>query len=545
MNNFIDNLKGLGQKRLVLMGSTALGMTAALVIGLSVAMTPQYRPLVMDATAADASQMMTELESAGFEPKISNDGTVISLPEGDVARARMALAQAGLPPQGNVGWELFDENSGLGMNSFEQQINKLRALEGELSRSIETIDNVDSARVHLVLPEREAFSQERPDPSASIVVHARRGSQLQKSQAMSIRSLVAAAVPRLSPDRVTILDGTGQALLTEEDLTEGSGLNSVRTQIEERLRKNVETILAAHVGAENVRVRVTADLDNSREVVVREAFDPEQQVERSTISQSDQSDTSDGSSNSVDVANNMPGLDTGASGSGGRTSRSTSSRDEVIYEIGNTRSEVTREPGSVKRITVAVVVNGVTDEDGVYTERSPEDIERLTLLAQTAAGIDADRGDTVTVENLQFASSTAFSGRDGSQFMDLLTTNFGSILRSLSAVGIFALLMLFGVRPVLRHLFDGSKEAADANLKEADTAEVQADEAEAPVEVEDANIEDEPLDETVDDGLQDVIAIASVSGKVMRHHIDTLNKIAEKDPDATLRTLRSWINQKG
>jgi flagellar M-ring protein FliF len=546
VNNFIDNLKGLGKKRLVLMGSTALGMTAALVIGLSVAMAPQYRPLVMDATASDASQMMTELENAGFEPKISADGTVISLPEQDVARARMALAQAGLPPEGNVGWELFDENSGLGMNSFEQQINRLRALEGELARSIETIDNVDTARVHLVLPDREAFSQERPDPSASIVVHARRGSQLTKSQAMSIRSLVAAAVPRLSPDRVTILDGTGQALLTEEDLTEGSGLNSVRTQIEERLRKNVETILAAHVGAENVRVRVTADLDNSREVVVREAFDPEQQVERSTITQSDQSETSDGSSNSVDVANNMPGLDTGANGSGGRTSRNSSSRDEVVYEIGNTRSEVTREPGSVKRITVAVVVNGITDEDGVYSERSPEDIKRLTLLAQTAAGIDPDRGDTVTVENLQFASSNSMlAGRDGSRLVDLFAMNFGTILRSLSAVGIFALLMLFGVRPLLRHLFDGTKEAPQAEVVTDHDKPAEAEEATASDADEDANISDEASGDEIDDDLQDVIAIASVSGKVMRHHIDTLNKIADKDPDATLRTIRSWINQKG
>lgn len=272
MSNFIDNLKGLGRRRLILMGSTAIGLTAALVIGLSVSMSEPYRTLVADGNAATTAEMLAELEQAGFSPRLSGDGTVLSLPEGDIARARMALAQAGLPAEGAAGWELFDQSSGLGMNSFLQQINRLRALEGELARSIKTLDNIEDARVHLVLPDREAFSQERPEPSSSVVVHARRGTQINREQAVAIRSLVAAAVPRLSPDRVTILDGSGQAILTEEDANNESGFATLRAQTEERLRRNVETILAAHVGAENVRVRVTADLETSREVVVSETF---------------------------------------------------------------------------------------------------------------------------------------------------------------------------------------------------------------------------------------------------------------------------------
>lgn len=550
MDKLIENLKGLGRRRLILMGATAVGLTAALLIGLSVAITPNYRPLVMDASASDASRMVAELEKAGFSPKVSSDGTMLSLPDNEIAPARMALAQAGLPPEGNAGWELFDQSSGLGMNSFLQQINRLRALEGELARSIETIRNVEKARVHLVLPDRETFSQERPDASASVVIHARRTAPLDRSQALAIRSLVAAAVPRLSPDHVTILNGSGQAILSEEDITEGAGLNSARTEVEERLRRNVESILAAHVGAENVRVRVTADLDTSREIVVQESFDADQQVPRSVVSVTDQTETSDGSSGTVDVGNNIPGLDNGGAG-GARSERSTSSRDETAFEIGSTRSETTREPGAIKRLTVAVVVNGTWDDDGEYLPRSAEDIARLTALANSAAGISEERGDLVTVESMRFAvgdpSQTDFGGPG---LMDVFAMNFGSILRSLSAIVLVGLLLLFGIRPLMRAF----KLAQDANTEGGDLAVASASGAttkgEANGETPESATGEDNADPTAqvteqEEDEEEFISIASVSGNVMRRHIDGLNKLIETDPESSLRTIRGWINQKG
>lgn len=534
------------------MGATAVGLTAALLIGLSVAITPNYRPLVMDASASDASRMVAELEKAGFSPKISSDGTMLSLPDNEIAQARMALAQAGLPPEGNAGWELFDQSSGLGMNSFLQQINRLRALEGELARSIETIRNVEKARVHLVLPDRETFSQERPDASASVVIHARRTAPLDRSQALAIRSLVAAAVPRLSPDHVTILNGSGQAILSEEDISESAGLNSARTEVEERLRRNVESILAAHVGAENVRVRVTADLDTSREIVVQESFDADQQVPRSVVSVTDQTETSDGANGTVDVANNIPGLENGG-GAGSRSERSTSSRDETAFEIGSTRSETTREPGAIKRLTVAVVVNGTWDEEGEYLPRTAEDIARLTALANSAAGISEERGDLVTVESMRFAvgdpSQIDFGGTG---LMDVFAMNFGSILRSLSAIVLVGLLLLFGIRPLMRAFKltqDALTEGAESDIAtgasgsgtgkgEAGGASPESDSTEDGTDPSDQPDEPDEIEE-------EFVSIASVSGNVMRRHIDGLNKLIETDPESSLRTIRVWINQKG
>lgn len=533
------------------MGATAVGLTAALLIGLSVAISPNYRPLVMDASASDASRMVAELEKAGFSPRISSDGTMLSLPENEIAQARMALAQAGLPPEGNAGWELFDQSSGLGMNSFLQQINRLRALEGELARSIETIRNVEKARVHLVLPDRETFSQERPEASASVVIHARRTAPLDRSQALAIRSLVAAAVPRLSPDHVTILNGSGQAILSEEDISEGSGLNSARTEVEERLRRNVESILAAHVGAENVRVRVTADLDTSREIVVQESFDADQQVPRSVVSVTDQTETSDGASGTVDVGNNIPGLENGGGG-GSRSERSTSSRDETAFEIGSTRSETIREPGAIKRLTVAVVVNGTWDDEGEYLPRSAEDIARLTALANSAAGISEERGDLVTVESMRFAVGDPSQTEFGSTgLMDVFAMNFGSILRSLSAIVLVGLLLLFGIRPLMRALKlteDNQTDGAelDSTQATANTAKGAPNGATADGST--------PTEDGADPAAQfkeaaeveeEFVSIASVSGNVMRRHIDGLNKLIETDPESSLRTIRGWVNQKG
>ncbi|WP_286134991.1 flagellar basal-body MS-ring/collar protein FliF [Neptunicoccus cionae] len=547
LNNLIENLKGLGRKRLILMGATALGLTAALLIGLSVAMTPNLRPLVMDASASDSSRMVSELEKAGFSPRISADGTMLSLPENEIARARMALAQAGLPAEGNAGWELFDQSSGLGMNSFLQQINRLRALEGELARSIETIRNVERARVHLVLPERETFSQERPEASASVVIHARRGTPLDRSQALAVRSLVSAAVPRLSPDHVTILNGSGQAILSEEDISEGTGLNSARAEIEERLRRNVESILAAHVGAENVRVRVTADLDTSREVVVQESFDPDQQVPRSVVSVTDQSQTSDGANSTVDVANNLPGIDNGA-GAAGRSESSTSSRDETSFEIGSTRSEMIREPGAIKRLTVAVVVNGIWNDEGEYTPRSAEDIARLTALAHSAAGISEERGDQVTVDSMQFAVGATPQGDSaGGGLTDVIAMNFGSILRSVSAIVVVGLLLFFGIRPLMRAVNKMMAEAGDAAEAQTGAAAQNAEPTLRDAttgEPDETTPDPDNPPETVEED-EEFVSIASVSGSVMRRHIDGLNKFIETDPETSLRTIRGWINQKG
>ena len=172
VQDLINNLKALGRTRLMILGGVSLGLVLALLLGVSAVSRKDFAPLYKNLSMAAAGSIETTLIGAGFDARMAEDGASVSVPRGDLARARMVLAESGLPIEGDPGWELFDDASGLAMNSFMQRVNRLRAMEGELARSIQTLDGVQSARVHLVLPEREAFSRERPEPRASIIVRA-------------------------------------------------------------------------------------------------------------------------------------------------------------------------------------------------------------------------------------------------------------------------------------------------------------------------------------------------------------------------------------
>ena len=175
MQDIIANLRSLGPKKLAVLGGAFIGVIAAVFIGMNTALAPTYTPLYSELSPTSASRIVSSLEQAGFRVSLSSDGSVVSIPQEDVPRARMVLADIGLPADGMPGWELFDDKSGMGMNTFLQKVNRLRALEGELARSVQTIDGIEAARVHLVFPEREAFSRSRPDPSASVIIKHRRG----------------------------------------------------------------------------------------------------------------------------------------------------------------------------------------------------------------------------------------------------------------------------------------------------------------------------------------------------------------------------------
>lgn len=543
MKHFLDNLAGLGRRRLILMGATAGGIILALVLGLGVALAPTYRPFVTDATASTAAQIVRELEQAGFVPRNSPDGTVISLPEADIARARMTLAEAGLPAADTSGWALFDKSTTIGMNSFLQQINRLRALEGELVRSIKSIDVVDDARVHLVLPEREAFSQSRAEASASVIVRTVRGQSFERRQALAVRSLVAAAVPGLTPDRVTVLTAAGQTILAEEG-TE-NGMDDAQIQIEERLRRNIESILGAHVGAENVRVRVTAELETERRVVVEESFDPEQSVPRVVTSSNEDFQSRGAAPGAVDVANNLAAMDTGGQGGGSTESRARQS-EEKRFEIGSVRKELVSEPGSIKRLTVAAVVNGVWDAD-TYAERSPQELERLAALVRTAAGIDDGRGDLVSIESLKFAAGPSLLDEAGSSsWADLLALHLGTLIRALVGLAVVALVLLFLVRPAMRHL-SGSAKALDhsGGLPALDGLGGPMQMALAgPMAL--GGMGDPmalPALSAGDDAAE-FLSFSSVQGNVMRRYVDDFSRIVETEPEAAVRTIRAWINQR-
>ena len=306
MQELFENFKNLGRQRLFILAGTTFGILLATLLGINAVTRPDYAPIYSNLSVSSASSIEAALTSAGFNVMVGPDGTTISVPQSDTARARMVLAETGMPIDGDPGWELFDQQGGLAMNSFLQKINRVRAMEGELARSIQTLDGIASARVHLVLPDREPFTREAPTPRASVILRPQAGRAVSRKEAISVRNLVASAVAELDLTRVTVLSASGETILSEEPAGSGqSSMNSAKSSIEDRLSREIENILTARVGAGNARVHVNVELTTQREVIVEHSFNPDQQVVRSTETKTeDQTDT--GEQGNVGVENNIP-----------------------------------------------------------------------------------------------------------------------------------------------------------------------------------------------------------------------------------------------
>lgn len=564
----MNNLRSLGQARLAMLAGTGVAIVVALFVGMRLLLAPDFVQIYSGMNPGAAGAVVDTLEQAGFSVRLEDAGASVSVPAEDLPRARMALAEKGLPGDGTPGWELFDETSGLGMNSFLQRVNRLRALEGELARSIQTIQGVAAARVHLVLPEREAFTRERPEPTASVIVRGTGSRQISRRQARAIRALVAAAVPDLSASRVAVLSASGETILAEEgDGTSEITLQSVRTGIEERMASNIAALLSARVGAGNARVQVSVDLSSERQVIRQQSFDPSQQVIRSTETREETREDRKTAGGEVGVANNVPAELAGNQAGNAIDGKSSESTREIVnYEIGKTESETILEPGQVERVSVAVLVNGiynVADDGSVdYAERDPAELARLEGLIKSAVGFDAARGDVVSVDSLRFMDYSMDVGEPaGLSIGQLISTNFMAIMRGLLSLALVGAVLIFGVRPLLKQVREMSPSmqlagaGAPVGLGDAtpDTPRIASDSATpaaggtTPAIGQNGSNVGKPAPAartgTVlpPESPQDVVQVASVSGGVQRGWIDVVGEVIESHPEESLRVVKSWL----
>src|SRR3569832_2966876 len=270
--------------------------------------TPQMVPLFTDMSLDDSASIVKELDRQAITYEIKGNGTSILVPKDKVARLRMKLAESGLPKGGGVGYEIFDKSDALGATSFIQNINHLRALEGELARTIRSIDRVQAARVHRVRPERPLFSRDKVEATASIVLKVR--GQLEQTQVRAIRHLVASAVNGLKPARVSVVDESGRLLAdgaSSDNPFGGGGADERKLAFESRLRREVETIVNSVVGPGHARVQITADFDLNRITQPTDKYDPDSRVVQSSQTHKEQSGSSDSAGGPVSVGNNLPG----------------------------------------------------------------------------------------------------------------------------------------------------------------------------------------------------------------------------------------------
>lgn len=458
MNNFFQLFNRLGLARVAAMAVVAILMLGFFAFLIMRASSPQMAPLYSGLSIEDSSAIVSELQSQNIPYEVRGEGDTILVGRDQITATRMALAQEGLPQRGQVGYEIFDEQNTLGATSFVQNINNLRALEGELARTISSLARIRSARVHLVLPERELFRRERKDPTASIVLAVR--GELSAGEIRAIQHLVASAIEGMTPTRVSIVDDAGRLLASgagNSDETIIAGELEERTLgVENRLRTRVEDLLANIVGAGRARVQVSAELDLSRSTKTSETFDPESQVVRSTQTREvENAAVQPGASGEVSVSGELPGS-AEAAGSTMTSETGATSEEVTNFEISKTTETEMVEAGSIKRVSVAVVVDGTYSADAsgnsVYQPRTADELTQIMALVRSAVGFSEARGDIVEVQNLQFAErpELAAIGTEAPGLFDFTRDDLMTGAEMAVTLLIALALVLFVMRPLLK-----------------------------------------------------------------------------------------------
>lgn len=537
---------------------TLIGFFSFLMIRMT---TPQMVPLFTDLSVEDSASIIKDLERQAVPYQIKNDGTIIMVPKDNVARLRMKLAESGLPKGGGVGYEIFDKTDALGATTFVQNINHLRALEGELARTIRGIERVQAARVHLVLPERPLFSRDKVDASASIVLKVR--GTLEPQQVRAIRHLVATAVNGMKPERVSVIDETGKLLAdgaAQDNPLGGVSSDERKLAYENRLRTEVETIVSSVVGPGHARVQINADFDVNRITQTSDKFDPDGRVVRSSQTREEQSATNDNKEGTVSVGTELPGGKQQSEGAAkGDQSRKT---EEIVnYEISRTTKTEVIEAGRVNRISAAVLVDGnyTKNDKGelAYQPRPKEEIDRIAALVRSAIGFDAKRGDQVEVVNLRFAETTPSPINEPVGWMSYLQFTKDDIMRGaeLGVMVVLGLVVMFMVvRPLVRRVItpDGVLPGqVMASAVVAPSAEAAAGGMGIPgvagsiTSTGGPNVSIVGGDEAVaiSNRTSAMIDIAKVQGQVHAQSVQKVGELADKNPHEAVSIIRNWLHE--
>jgi flagellar M-ring protein FliF len=542
VNELTGMIRSFGIARLAAIIGVTIGV--ALAMGLIVTRIGE-QPMTLlysDLDLKDGQDIAARLDQDSVKYNLRENGGQVSIyvPTKDSAALKLKLAGDGfVAKSGEVGYEIFDGQDALGTTSFQQNINRLRALEGEIARTISTISGVRSARVHLVLPDRELFSRDKQQATASIVVDAPAG--LDKRSVRAIVNLTASATPSLSPSRVTVLDSAGDLLASGQEgddmLGGAGGVDERIAATEARIRRTVEDIVGRIVGPENLRVQVAADIDFSRVTETANIIDPDSQTVLSATTVEDASNSNDPAlTRGVTVANQLPeaqivdpqGL-TAATSSARRTEETTN------YEMTRTVRNEVRENGGVKRLSVAVALNVPTsvNDNGalVPAPRSEEELSRITSLVRSAIGYSAVRGDQVDVieTNFQPLNLGAIGELSAGATKAPIAMNSDFMMRA-GEVGALAIVAIAFIVFVLRPLL------APATPNQLPSPSPAARELAL-------NNQHAALPSIPGGALENLIDLAQVDGKVKASSLKRVAEVVKTHSDESAGILKSWIRQ--
>ena len=533
MNNFIQSIKNLSPGRLASIAVIVINMISFPGFLATKLNTGDYAVLYTDLEMEDAKQIVQHLETANIKYRLTKNGTEILVPEEDVNKMRIDTADLAMASKGsNVGYEIFDNTDALGSTNFVQNVNLIRALEGELARTIRSVDHIKSARVHLVLPKREMFSREEQMPTASVVIKTD-GGKLSLESIHSIQQLIAAAVPKLDVKNVSIVDSAGNLLTNnfeDEEAVTVANNEALRLEQERKMSLQVQNLLEKSVGEGKVRAQVNLDMDFDQIVTNEEIYDPDSQVVRSQATVTDNS-TTDNVEQPVSVAQNIPNGDMVAAGTGS-VSRKSRTEETVNYEISKVVRNKVKNSGTIKRLGVAVIVDGIYERNAegkvVYRDRTPEEMEQIRSLVKSAVGFDAERGDMVEVANMKFASNQP----EIETVSEVLIMGFtkDELIRIAEGIGVAIvaiLVILLVIRPLINNAFETNTANGEGRLL-GDNAE------------EDNLLLSNFLNEE-DGEIDELINMNKIDGRIKVSSLKKINDIVEKNPDAAVNIIRGWL----
>lgn len=455
IQNILNNLSAFGARRLMMMGGIAALVIAVIGIGSYYLNRPAFETLYVGLERSDVNQIGLVLGEAGINFDVASDGTTVLVSAGSTAKARMLLAEKGLPTSANAGYELFDNVGSLGLTSFMQQVTRVRALEGEIARTIQSIQGIKAARVHIVMGERANFRREEQQPTASVVI---RASEMDASKAAtSIRYLVAAAVPGLDVDKVTVLDSAGTLLAAGEDPNNTSASRSIGVErtVETEIEDNIRRALTPYLGPENFRASVKADVNTDTRQTEETIFDPESRVERSVqVVKSNENNSQKASAAPASVEQNLPDAQ-GAGTSGPETSSASDRKEETTnYEMNSKRIATTSNGYTLTKMSISVVVNQARIAAILGKDATPEQVAAriadIQKMVVSATGFSEQRGDQINVSAVEF-----IDGLDGVEvpapgIMDSLSAQAGTMINALAFIIVAFLVTWFGLKPMVR-----------------------------------------------------------------------------------------------
>lgn len=555
MSTALETMKKLGALRLAVLGIVMFTLLGFFVFVSLKVSSPSMKLLYSELSSADSAAVAAKLESLKIKYQISPDGARVMVTESDVGRARMLLAQDGLPNGGSLGYEIFDKQNGFGTTNFMQNVNQVRALEGELARTIAALGPISSARVHLVLPQRELFSRESRPASASVFIKLKGSERLSGEQIAAIQSLVGSAVPDLKTDHVSLIDSNGNLLANGSESADAMGTlkgEDMRRSYEARLTAAIEDLVSRTVGYGKVRATVTADLNFDRISTNQELYDPEQQVVRSTQAVSENgTERAPSGGGDVSVAGNLPSGIASAVVDNAPSSQNNRTEETTNYEISKTVRSMVSEVGQVKKLSVAVLIDGIstTDKDGkkTYQPRSDAELKQIETLVKSAIGFDEKRSDQVSVINMQFAEIEIPPIEAGDKILGFDKADLLDAAQVIVVAIMIILVVLLILQPMVgRLLASATAETPDTDMgmlrgPGMNPALMSPQASAAMAGGMSMSGGDMPAPPDIQE--ESMINVQRVEGTIKASAVKKVEDIVAAYPNETVSVLRSWMTQ--